>query len=46
MKTKKQIQIDIKVWQQAKIYCAENNLSLKQFVEELIGNKLKDERYI
>ena len=42
MKTKKQIQIDIKVWQQAKIYCAENNLSLKKFVEGLIGNKLKD----
>lgn len=43
MKTLKQIQIDIKVWQQAKIYCAKNNLSLKQFVEELIGNKLKDD---
>lgn len=46
MKTKKQIQIDIKIWQQAKVYCAENNLSLKQFVEELIGNKLGNDKNI
>lgn len=44
MKTLKQIQININIWKKAKIYCAENSISLKQFVEELIGNKLKDEQ--
>jgi len=43
MKTLKQIQINLDVWKKAKIYCAKNSISLKKFVEELIGNKLKDE---
>lgn len=44
MKTLKQIQISIEVWKRAKIYCAENSITLKQFVEGLIGNKLKNEQ--
>jgi hypothetical protein len=43
MKTLKQIQISVEIWKKAKMYCAENSITLKQFVEGLISNKLKDE---
>jgi len=38
MKKLKQIQIDIKYWQKVKIYCAQNDISIKNFIEKLIDN--------
>lgn len=34
----KQIQISEEVWKKARIYCAEQGVTLKQFIEKLINN--------
>lgn len=38
MKELKQIQINKSVWQKAKLYCVQNNITLKEFIEKLIEN--------
>ena len=42
MKKLKQLQISEDIWQQAKIHCAKNNLTLKEFVENLINYATKE----
>jgi len=39
----KQIQISKEIWAKAKIYCANHDLTLKQFIEKLINDGTKEE---
>ena len=39
----KQIQISKEIWAKAKVYCANHDLTLKQFIEKLINDGTKED---
>jgi len=41
MKAVKSLRVDTELWKKAKIYCAENDITLSEFIENLLREKLE-----